>query len=152
MNIEERKGDESPFASGAPRGLKSGGGDYYGPVIEDDETVHGGPGTHMRLAASSHASTSQAGDYQQGPFSYKSNLLKSGGGGVPPHPLLSSTSGHQAQQMLSAAKKKPDLLLTNIMRLEDLIRKTSKEENPEPNYSHLMRHESKADEFKHLIC
>ena len=54
--------------------------------------------------------------------------------------------------MLSAANKKPDLLLTNIIRLEDLIRKTSKEENPEPNYSHLMRHESKADEFKHLIC
>ena len=121
------------------------------PVIEDDETVDGGPISHTRLAPSSHASTSQPGDCLQGHFSFKSNLLKSGSG-LTAHPLLSSTSGHQAQQMLSAANKKPDLLLTNIMLLEDLIRKTSKEENPEPNYSHLMRHESKADEFKHLIC
>ena len=71
--------------------------DEYEPVIEDDETVDG-PITHPRLNASSHASTSQPGDFQQGHFSFKSNLLhkSAGGGAMAQHPVLSSTSGHQA--------------------------------------------------------
>ena len=44
--------------------------------------------------------------------------------------------------------KKKDVLLTNIMKLEELIRKTSKEENPAPNYQRLLREESKVDKFR----
>lgn len=34
------------------------------------------------------------------------------------------------------------------MKLEDLIRKTSKEENPRPNYFRLMRAENKVEAFE----
>ena len=34
------------------------------------------------------------------------------------------------------------------MKLEELIRKTSKEENPAPNYQRLLREESKVDKFR----
>ena len=56
-----------------------------------------------------------------------------------------SISGAIASQL---PQKKPDLLLSNIMKLEDLLRHTSKEENPVPNYRQLMRTENKAEEFE----
>ena len=51
--------------------------------------------------------------------------------------------------MASAAlyKKKPDVLLDNVAKLEELLRKTSKEENPILNYSRFMRSENKVEKF-----
>ena len=45
----------------------------------------------------------------------------------------------------AALKKRPDVLLTNIMKLDELIRKTSREENPKPNYNRLLRGETEVE-------
>ena len=47
----------------------------------------------------------------------------------------------------AALKKRPDVLLTNIMKLDELIRKTSREENPKPNYNRLLRGETEVESF-----
>ena len=38
----------------------------------------------------------------------------------------------------AALGKRPDVLLNNIMKLDELIRVTSREENPKPNYNRLV--------------
>lgn len=119
------------------------------PVIanEDDEE---GLITHTRVAMSSRASTNHL-ENQQLPFSFKSALFK----GVMAHSSASTNNpaaagNNQLTQSVTIQKKKPDVLLDNIVKLQDLIRKTSKEENPRPNYERLMRHESKVEAYKRM--
>ena len=45
-------------------------------------------------------------------------------------------------------KGRQNVLLENIMRLEDVIRNSSKEENPAPNFTRLMRKENKAEAYE----
>ena len=47
----------------------------------------------------------------------------------------------------AALKKRPDVLLNNIMKLDELIRVTSREENQKPNYNRLVKCEREVDEL-----
>ena len=47
----------------------------------------------------------------------------------------------------AALKKRPDVLLNNIMKLDGLIRVTSKEENPKTNYNRLVGGERQVDKL-----
>jgi len=98
-----------------------------------------------------------------------SNIINGGGWRLrPPSPESSDQNDYDdnhlmiasrkaSTQSISAAiaaaafvKKKPDLLLGNIMKLEELIRQTSKEENPAPNYNRLLCSENKVEKFRRL--
>lgn len=51
---------------------------------------------------------------------------------------MASISGAIAASLPDEAAKR-DILLQNVIQLEELIRKTSREENPRPNYERIMR-------------
>ena len=42
------------------------------------------------------------------------------------------------------------MLLSNVKRLEDLLRSSSKEQNPKPNYDRLLCAENKVQKFQRL--
>ena len=50
----------------------------------------------------------------------------------------------------AALKKRPDVLLNNIMKLDELIRVTSREENQKPNYNRLVKCEREVDELSRM--
>ena len=57
--------------------------------------------------------------------------------------------GTMMSQVLSQSGK-PDLMLTNVMKLENILRATSREENPEPKYNLLLRTENKVERFERM--
>jgi len=50
----------------------------------------------------------------------------------------------------SLPKAQKNVLMRNILKLEDLLRWTAKEENPAPDFSRLLRKESKTEKVKRL--
>ena len=67
--------------------------------------------------------------------------FKSEKGGMVQAPMLAGAIA------AAALKKRPDALLNNIMKLDELIRVTSREENPKPNYNRLIEGEREVDEL-----
>ena len=57
--------------------------------------------------------------------------------------------GTMMSQVLSQSGK-PDLMLTNVMKLENILRATSREENPEPKYNLLLRTENKVERIERM--
>ena len=67
--------------------------------------------------------------------------FKSEKGGMVQAPMLAGAIA------AAALKKRPDALLNNIMKLDELIRVTSREENPKPNYNRLIEGDREVDEL-----
>ena len=64
---------------------------------------------------------------------------------------LNRQSAFTTSRDASPMRREDDVLLTNIMRLEDLINSASKEENPPSNFQRMLREETKADQFERKL-